>query len=294
MKSSGVNVLYNEISEMLDAAPRECIICGSDERQLLYEKEQWKIYECSICGLGILNPRPRKNCLALLYQKEYFADQYDSGVELDSPGFKRWMGLLEHRHRFFRQIKGKGKLLDIGCGNGYFLALCQRMGYEVQGIDLSPWAAEYASSKLGLNVISSEIGDTEFPPETFDIITMWHSLEHSEDPLETVIKVKQWLKHDGIFVIEVPNYTGTDAQHEWDHWIGWQIPYHLFHFTPKALAMLIEKYGFHIVKFKNFHSETVKNNLKRYPVISFFARIIAKFYSGHSIVVVARKSKKTD
>lgn len=291
MKSSGVTVPYNEVSEMMDAAPGECHICESDKRQLLHEDGLWRIYKCSFCGLGILDPRPRKDCLSLLYKKEYFASQYDSGVEPDSPEFERWMDLLEHRRRFFKRLKRKGKLLDIGCGNGYFLALCRRLGYQVQGIDVSSWAAQYASSRLGLDVAASEIGDLKFSPESFDIITMWHTLEHTEKPMEIVLRMKSWLKRDGILVIEVPNYEGTDALHERDQWIGWQIPYHLYHFTPHALTMLLEKCGFQIVKFKDFHSETIKNTLKQYPLVSLIARIIAKCYSGHSIAVVAKQNK---
>jgi hypothetical protein len=106
-----------------------------------------------------------------------------------------------------------------------------------------------------------------------------------------ILKVRSWLKPEGILVIEVPNYIGTDALNEADQWIGWQIPFHLFHFTPQALAKLLEQSGFRIVKFKDFHSETVKNTLKEYPIISLFARTIAKFFSGHSIAVVAQKIK---
>jgi methylase of polypeptide subunit release factors len=128
------------------------MLCGSRERELLIERDPWKIYRYTSCGLGVLDPRPTDDELAELYNEDYFASQYDEGVEPGSPEFKKWLSLLEHRVQFFKSKKAKGKLLDIGCGNGYFLALCHSRGYEVQGIDISEWAAKYAAEMIGLTV----------------------------------------------------------------------------------------------------------------------------------------------
>lgn len=258
----------------------------------MIERDPWKIYRCLSCGLGFLDPRPTKEEFVTLYSREYFATQYDEGVEPDSPEFKKWLSLLEHRVRFFKGKKKCGKLLDIGCGNGYFLALCRSKGYEVQGIDVSEWAAKYATQKLGLSITIGQIDDIELPSHYFDIATMWHTLEHTLDPRQVVSKVKNWLKKDGILVIEVPNYEGTDARNYWEDWIGWQFPYHFYHFTPQSLKELLGICGFRVVKTKDFHSETVKEALKRIPVVSIFARLIAKMYSGHSIAVIARLDEK--
>jgi len=272
-----------------DAVPPACILCGSCNREIMQSCGRWTIYRCTGCGLGVLDPQPRKEELSALYDREYFASQYDTGVEPDSPEFNRWLDLLEHRVRFFRRLKRRGRLLDIGCGNGYFLALCRKRGYEVRGTDVSAWAAGYASSKLGIEVTVAETEDLAFPPESFDIVTMWHTLEHMRKPDELLSNISRWLKRDGILVIEVPNYAGTDARHDGEGWIGWQVPFHLYHFTPDALAKLLEKKGFRIVKFKDFHSESVKERLRRYPVIGWFSRLVARFFSGHSVAVVAQK-----
>jgi 2-polyprenyl-3-methyl-5-hydroxy-6-metoxy-1,4-benzoquinol methylase len=249
--------------------------------------DPWTAYKCTSCGFGLLDPRPTKAYLSELYRRDYFAEQYDEGVEPNSPEFKRWISLLDHRVRFFRHKKKKGTLLDIGCGNGYFMALCQEKGYQVQGVDISSWAAEYATQKLGFNVTVGEIEDISLPTHFFDIITMWHFLEHTRNPVDVVCKVKTWLKPDGILAVEVPNYEGTDAQRYWEDWIGWQFPYHLCHFTEKTQRRLLQKCGFRIIKKKNFHSEWVKISLKRIPVIRMFSRLIARFYSGTSVVMLA-------
>jgi len=275
----------------MENAPETCILCGSRNRELLIEKDPWKIYRCTSCGLGVLDPRPTGEEMTELYTRDYFASQYDGGVDPGSPEFKKWFSLLKHRVQFFRSKKAKGSLLDIGCGNAYFLALCRSKGYKVQGIDISEWAATYATETLGLPVRVGQIDEVELPSKHFDIITLWHSLEHTRDPRYTIEKAKGWLKANGILAIEVPNYEGRDARSYGEDWIGWQFPFHLFHFTPTSLKRLLFECGFRVVKTKDFHSETVKQALKRIPVVSIFARRIAKFYSGHSIAVLAALKK---
>ena len=262
--------------------------------ELLIERDPWKIYRCTSCGLGVLDPRPTGEELKELYTRDYFASQYDGGAEPGSVEFKKWLSLLEHRVRFFKHKKARGKLLDIGCGNGYFLALCRSKGYEVQGIDISEWAATYATETLGLPVRVGQIDDVDLPRGYFDVITMWHSLEHTLNPRHAIEKAKSWLQRDGILVVEVPNYEGRDARSYWEDWIGWQFPFHFFHFTPQTLKRLLAECGFRVAKAKDYHSETVKQALKRIPIVSIFARRIAKFYSGHSIAVLAEQQGDTE
>jgi predicted RNA binding protein YcfA (HicA-like mRNA interferase family) len=91
-------------------------------------------------------------------------------------------------------------------------------------------------------------------------------------------------------IVDVPNYEGTDAQKMWNDWSGWSLPYHLYHFTPDALVSMLESHGFKIIRTKNYHSEYIKDKLRQIPVISLFARLIAKRYSGTSFAVVAQKN----
>jgi len=121
------------------------------------------------------------------------------------------------------------------------------------------------------------------------IITMWHFLEHTPDPREYLNKVRKWLKPDGLLVVDVPNYIGTDAQKTWDNWKGWQLPYHLYHFTPMNLCDMLSKYGFKTIQKKDYLSEYIKEKIEKNPLIRPMARLIAKFYSGHSFAVVTKK-----
>jgi 2-polyprenyl-3-methyl-5-hydroxy-6-metoxy-1,4-benzoquinol methylase len=272
----------------MESAPETCILCKTSERELLIKKDGWTVYRCPTCGLGFLDPRPSESEIEGLYRSDYFSERYDGGIDPDSPQYKKRLSGEWHRTKFIKSVKRSGHLLDIGCGYGYFLDASRREGYKVHGLDVSEWAAQYAIEKLGLSMTIGKIGDVNLPPQNFDIITMWHSLEHTPNPHMALQRAKSWLKKDGILVIDVPNYEGTDARRIWHEWDGWSLPYHYWHFTSKSLKQLLSHHGFTVIKHKDYHSDVVKENLKRIPIISLFARLIAKLYSGTSVAVIAK------
>ena len=273
----------------MEPAPLQCLLCGSLKRTALMQQGEWTVYRCDGCGLGVLDPRPDREELRKLYQESYFDSQYDEGLKVDSPEMKRRSSQEGHRITFFRKFNKKGKVVDIGCGRGYFLYACKKQGYAVEGVDISDEAAAYITDELKIPVRIGPLDTIEFEHESLDVITMWHFLEHTPDPGACLNRIKGWLKDDGLLVVDVPNYEGTDAQKEWEEWQGWQLPYHLYHFTPATVAAMLTKHGFEIIRTKDYHSEYVKMKLKKIPVVSLFARLIAKRYSGTSFAVVARK-----
>jgi len=275
----------------MERAPKVCILCGAQERELLIEKDSWKIYRCHKCGLGFLDPRPSQEEVEHLYRDEYFSERYDEGLDPNSAEFQKRLRSEKHRVRFIKKVKQDGQVLDIGCGYGYFLAACRNEGFEVSGVDVSGWATQYAIERLGIPVRLGKVGDLTLPSHHFDIITMWHSLEHTPDPHLALQVVKSCLKDDGILVIDVPTYKGTDAQRMWQEWDGWSVPYHFWHFTSRTLVQFLGKHGFSVIKSKDYHSSVIKEKWGRIVILKPFARLIAKMYSGHSIAVVARLDK---
>jgi 2-polyprenyl-3-methyl-5-hydroxy-6-metoxy-1,4-benzoquinol methylase len=239
-----------------------------------------------------LNPLPSDEEITKLYDDEYCKDQFVDGGDVGTSEFNKRLRNEKHRVQLFKRIIKKGKVLDIGCGYGYFLAACRQNGYEVQGLDISSWAAEYTRKKLNIPVVVGTLCALEAKPHSFDVITMWHFLEHTRNPRQVLLEAKKMLKEDGLLVVEVPNYKGTDAQRSWNNWVGWQLPYHFCHFTPGNLIELLSQVGFEVIKTKDYHSETVKMSLQTIPVVRYFARIIAKMYSGHSVAMVARLKNK--
>jgi 2-polyprenyl-3-methyl-5-hydroxy-6-metoxy-1,4-benzoquinol methylase len=273
----------------MEHADPNCILCRSAERDLLFRQGDWRVYRCGGCGLGFLDPRPDADELSALYRSDYFQSHYDAGLKADSPEMKRRLSQETHRIRFFRGRKRQGRLLDIGCGMGYFLLACRRRGYQVEGMDISADSAAYVRSELGIPVAVGVIDQIDYPAASFDVITMWHFLEHAREPAEYLKKARQWLKPDGILVVDVPNYRGTDAQKQWDHWTGWSLPYHFYHFTPETLERFLTKEGFRTLRRKLYLSEWVKERLERTGVFKPIARLVARCFSGHSVAVVAQK-----
>jgi SAM-dependent methyltransferase len=276
----------------MERAAANCILCDSSERSLLFRQDDWSIYRCDGCGLGLLDPRPDPDELNALYRSDYFETNYNRGLRLGSPEMKRRLSQETHRTSFFKRDGRRGRLLDIGCGMGYFLLACREAGYEVEGMDISADSAAYVQDELKIPVAVGTIEGVDYPPESFDVITMWHFLEHTRRPDQYIERTRRWLKPEGVLVVDVPNYQGTDARKTWDRWKGWQLPFHLYHFTPETLQRLLAEQGFRTIRHKDYLSECVKEHLEQWFFPKPVARLIARFYSGHSYAVVARKNEK--
>ena len=277
----------------MESAGRECILCGGTDRVPLHEDGGWTVLKCAGCGLGLLDPRPDPVELGELYRESYFASHYENVLEPDSDGMRRRLSQERHRVDFFRRHKRAGKVLDVGCGRGYFLQACRLRGYDVAGFDVSEDAAAPVRDALGIPVKTGEMREDLFAPGSLDVVTMWHSLEHMPDPRAALDMAWTWLAGDGVLVVDVPNHESTDAGKIGREWDGWSLPYHFFHFTPSSLEGLLVRHGFRPLDSKTYHSEHVKRMLKRIPLLGLLARPIAKFYSGTSVAIVARKGNRT-
>lgn len=273
----------------MNCSKEPCPVCGALEREPLYVRQNWTVHKCSSCGLGILDPRPSPEELTALYQDAYFIGHYDEGLTPGTEAMRKRLLQEKHRIGFFRSLKKRGRILDIGCGRGYFLLACREQGYDVQGYDISEDGAAYVRETLGIPVRTGAL-ENAFEDAAFDVITMWHSLEHTPNPAEYLEVAARWLRPDGVLVIDVPNYIGTDARLKWEAWEHWDLPYHLLHFTPQSLDMLLGKHGFSVVRRKSYHSDAVKDRLRKIPLLNLIARPISKLFSGSSYAVVAKKS----
>jgi SAM-dependent methyltransferase len=280
---------FSETEKSLKKLPERCAVCGNDAGSVLMRHDPWRVLACTRCGLGVLDPRPSEDDLQKLYEADYFLRQFDAGLDPSSAEFQKRIQSEDHRVRFIRKAAFSGKLLDMGCGYGYFLEAARKAGFDGTGYEISQWAARYASDSLGIPIAIGPLSADLFAANHFDIISMWHFLEHTSDPNLTIASAAGWLKEDGALVIDVPNYEGMDAQKSGESWVGWALPYHLYHFSPFSLKALLKKHGFTIYASKDYHSEVVKKKLGRIPILRWVARPIAKLYSGTSIAVVARR-----
>ena len=141
---------------------------------------------------------------------------------------------------------GEGRILDVGCGRGVVLALYRERGWTPFGVEPSPTAARYAREVLGLSVHQGEFLDARFPSAFVDVVLFRHSLEHVPHPSVELREAHRVLKASGLLVVMVPNAASLDARLFGRWWVAWDLPRHLYHFTPRTASQLLGKAGFRV------------------------------------------------
>lgn len=267
----------------------QCPICGVTDLRPLTRVEGWTINECRPCALGILSPRPDEVELSQLYHESYFSTHAIGYAKTDEERAQaiHWQ---EKRAACVRPHSSGQKLLDVGCASGYFLAAARRYGFDVEGVERSLWAAEEAKKQFDVPVTVGDVDDLKGRESWFDVVTMWHSLEHTKDPVSTLRSVSRLLRDGGILVVELPNYQSVDAKGYGAEWTGWSVPYHFWHFTPSALTQLLRQLGFEIKVIEIHPSEYVNQRLKAVPLLGRFSARVARWYTGRDFMTVAIKN----
>lgn len=232
----------------------QCPICQSTEHKIAlegvdygYTKEEFKIVECSGCGFWFTNPIPEIDKIGEYYKSENYISHTSSKKGL----FERLYHIVRKRaikKKFNLVGKGRssGELLDIGCGTGDFLSFVQQQNWKVKGLEPSDDARSMASEK-GLET-SAETELYNLPDATYDRITMWHVLEHVYNLNEDLKQIKRVLKDDGKFFVAVPNRSSYDAQKYGKFWAAYDLPIHLYHFTPADINKLMKAHGMEVEK----------------------------------------------
>ncbi len=139
---------------------------------------------------------------------------------------------------------GQSRLLDFGCGGGAFLERMHRLGWQVVGLDFSSDIIEQIRAKLRLRAFVGTLPHPELASERFEAVTMWHSLEHVHQPLETLRQAWNVLAPGGKLVVGVPNVDSTPRRWFGPAWCCWRLPHHLTHFTAATLRAMVERAGF--------------------------------------------------
>ena len=140
-----------------------------------------------------------------------------------------------------------GRLLDVGCGGGAYGASLIRLGWRVDGVEPDARAADLAR-RQGLAVQTAGVEDAQLPQAAYDVITLWHSLEHFSNPVGALQKLRPSLRDAGLLLVEVPNRAGWGAKLTGEYWYHWDLPRHRVHFTPASLRLTLERAGFRVVR----------------------------------------------
>jgi len=138
-----------------------------------------------------------------------------------------------------------GRLLDVGCGSGAYGASLIRLGWQVDGIEPDAGAAPLARQQ-GLTVQQTTAEEAVLPEATYDVITLWHSLEHLSTPVAALQKLRPSLRDHGLLWVEVPNRAGWGAKLTGEYWYHWDLPRHRLHFSPASLRLLLDRAGFRV------------------------------------------------
>jgi 2-polyprenyl-3-methyl-5-hydroxy-6-metoxy-1,4-benzoquinol methylase len=230
-----------------------CPLCEHDHFEVFLaaedhflSHEQFKIDQCHYCGLLFTNPRPSSNQLLAYYASENY---------ISHTGIKK--GIINKIYLFTRQyrlgkkfnlinrLKPGHTILDIGCGSGELLNHFKTHKWQTTGIEPNDRARAFAISSYDLDV-REESAITQFKSAAFDIITLWHALEHVQDLNATLLQIKRILKDNGYLVIAVPNVNSYDAKIYGSFWAAYDVPRHLYHFTRKTMNRLLNRNGFSV------------------------------------------------
>jgi 2-polyprenyl-3-methyl-5-hydroxy-6-metoxy-1,4-benzoquinol methylase len=229
-----------------------CPVCGSagiskvfSVKDFSVSGEEFEIYQCSSCTLRFTQDVPDEMNIGRYYQ----SSDYISHSNTSKGMINRVYQVVRTRaNRGKRKLiesvtgKTKGNLLDIGSGTGYFAAEMKTGGWQVTGLEPDEGARRHAAEINNINLQPAE-QLFNLPADHFDVITLWHVLEHVHKLKDYIRQIKRLLKKDGKLVIAVPNYTCKDAAYYQEYWAAYDVPRHLYHFSPASMQYLVEKEG---------------------------------------------------
>ncbi|MFT4565893.1 MAG: 2-polyprenyl-3-methyl-5-hydroxy-6-metoxy-1,4-benzoquinol methylase [Saprospiraceae bacterium] len=229
----------------------KCPICSSTKlfphmkvTDIPYSGETYEVEVCQNCSFALTQDAPSEEEMGKYYNFDNYmshADAAESVVDKLYHKVRDWMFVRKEKW-IKAHITGR-QLLDLGAGTGYFVNYMQIQDYKITGVEPEPGARKTAAEKLGIELHSME-AMRNFEEGSFDGITMWHVLEHIHEIdayFETINKV---LKKDGALFIAVPNYTSAAKKAFEEYWNGWDVPKHLWHFSPSSMETLANKKGY--------------------------------------------------
>ena len=227
-----------------------CPACGSEALTPVFaaedytvSHERFDIVHCEACTLRFTQGVPEPEHIGRYYASEEYVSHSNTSRGFVNGLYQRVRDVtLAQKRALLREVTGKptGSLLDVGCGTGEFLHTMQQAAWTTRGLEPDAGARAFAKTTYGLDV--TEPDDLFALDGPYDAVTLWHVLEHVHRLHDYLDRLRRLIGHAGTLVIAVPNYTSPDAAHYGAAWAAYDVPRHLYHFSPQAMRRLLDQH----------------------------------------------------
>ncbi len=218
--------------------------------------QEFNLQSCAACHSLFLNPLPSPDAISGFYPSQYWWSAARPGLLKRLEAIYRKVALRGHIRFIMTALSGSPngqRLLDIGCGSGTLIGLLKKRGLSVLGIDTSEEASQLAAHESDVRVIVGRLDQAGFGISSFDIVTMFHVIEHVTNPREVLGEVQRILKPGGILIAQVPNIDSWQFRWFGAKWYGLDVPRHVVDYSQQSIVKLLEDTGFSVRRIRQFN-----------------------------------------
>lgn len=239
-------------------------------------KEHFKLCRCNDCNFIFTQDVPKEENAGPYYQSEDYISHSNTSKGIVNKLYHIVRDhMLSRKHKLIRSLHKGNKILDVGAGTGYFLNYMKQQGYQTLGIEVDADARVHGQKEFGLDIRSPKELKENSIKESFHIISLWHVLEHLYRPESYMQHFHRLLEDDGYLLIALPNANSYDAQHYKAYWAAYDVPRHLWHFTPSTLEKLANDNGFELTKMKDL------------PFDPFYNAMLSEKYKNNALAFIS-------
>ena len=230
-----------------------CPVCGGTRlKQLMTctdfsaSHEQFELHTCEACGFVFTQDAPTGQALDAYYETPDYISHSDTRRGLINKAYHAVRSyMLGNKARLVirESHRPKGRLLDIGTGTGYFANAMLQRGWQVEAVERNAAARQFARQRFGIEV-QPETALDAYAPGSFDVVTLWHVMEHLQALDATWEQARRLLGERGVLIVAAPNCASYDARRYGPYWAAYDVPRHLWHFAPATIQPLASRHGF--------------------------------------------------